>query len=114
MNFELERKWRESTASFKEDFGDQPDVQGMLFLIGVQELGKGIGTFSKDEKMNLMHIAICTILSSYGYYEYEGLDKEGWPHFKKLKDLPSLSTSQQERLLKEAIIEYLAAEIPVD
>lgn len=106
MNFELEKKFRGAIAPLKEQIGEEPDVQSVLFLIGVQELGMGFLTFKKDEKLNLMHIAICTVLEPYGYYEYDGRDDDDWPHFKVLKPLPPLSGDDQQDLMKEAIVEY--------
>ena len=87
-------------------FGDAIDIQGLLFIIGVQELGKGRVKLSKNEKLDVMHIAICTLLSPYGYYEYEGLDKEGWPHWKVSEQLPPLKPAQQQLLIKQAMIDY--------
>jgi hypothetical protein len=82
------------------------DLQAVLFLIGVQELGQGYRKFKKDEKVDLMHVALCTLLEPYGYYEYEGRDEQGWPHFSPVDKLPALDASQQERLVKEAAINY--------
>jgi hypothetical protein len=31
-----------------------------------------------------MHIAVCTLLMPSGYYELEGKDSDGWPHFRQL------------------------------
>ena len=87
-------------------FGTDIDEQAILFLIGVQELGKGKQKFSKNEKLDVMHIAICTLLTPYGYYEYEGLDADGWPHWKVNEKLPPLKPMQQQLLIKQAIVEY--------
>ena len=53
-----------------------------------------------------MHIAICKLLSRYGYYEFEGLDPEGWPHYKLVEELPTLKAGEQSVLMKEAIVYY--------
>jgi hypothetical protein len=82
------------------------DLDGILFLIGVQELGQGARKFSKDEKLNLLHIAICTVLQPYGYYQLKGLDPEGWPHFEIIEPLPQLKPGEQSRMMKEAVIQY--------
>lgn len=87
-------------------FGDDIDIQAVLFLIGLQELGQGKVKLSKNEKLDVMHIAICTLLSPYGYYEYKGVDEEGWPHWQVNEKLPPLKPIQQEALMKEAIVEY--------
>lgn len=108
MNNELEEKWNELLVSLSERFGDI-DLQGILFLIGVQELGKGYRKFTKDQKLDVMHIAVCTLLEPYGYYEYEGNDADGWPHWKVNEKLPPLKPVQQGLLMKEAIIDYFKA-----
>jgi hypothetical protein len=102
MNLEFQ----DVLKSLSPQFGDDIDVQAILFLIGVQELGKGKIKLSKNEKLDIMHIAICTLLSPYGYYEYKGVDEEGWPHWQVNEKLPPLKPMQQEILIKDAIIEY--------
>ena len=86
--------------------GDKIGVEGVLFLIGVQELGIGYKNFSKEEKQDILHIALCTILEPFGYYQYEGVDEQGWPHFSTTKSLPSLKRGEQTRLMKEGIVLY--------
>lgn len=87
-----------------------PDMKGVLFLIGVQELGKGPRQFSKEEKQDLMHIAICKVLSLSGYYKLAGLDEQGWPHWEAIKKLPFLDILSQENFLKIHIIRYFNEE----
>ena len=84
-----------------------PDVNAILLFIGVQELGRWKShKFKKEEKQDLMHIAVCILLSGEGYYEWDGLDTEGWPHFKKLKEFDLKGQEYQEQYLKEKIIQY--------
>ena len=104
MNSEVQ--FKDVLTQLSSQFGDDIDVQAILFIIGLQELGKGKLKLSKNEKLDVMHIAICTLLTPYGYYEYEGLDKDGWPHWKTNEKLPPLKPMQQEMLMKEAIVEY--------
>jgi len=82
------------------------DVQAMLFLIGVNELGMGYKDFSKSEKTDLLHVAVCTVLEPHGYYEFDGHDAENWPHFKLIQELPPLNDREQQHLMKEALIDY--------
>ena len=98
--------WKELVTKLNEKFGIEPDLQAILFLIGVQELGMGNKKFKKDDKVNLIHIAICTVLEPYGYYEFEGRDKDGWPHFKQKEQLPFLSAAEQNNLITRGVIEY--------
>ena len=78
----LKQDWEKLTQSLANTYGEEPDLQTILFLIGIQELGKGPMKYSKDEKQDLMHIAVCRLMSQFGYYELEGLDQDGWPHWK--------------------------------
>ena len=108
----LHRKWAHLRSSLEKLIGKRPrDLNSVLFLIGAQELGQGKRSFSKEEKQDLMHIAICKVLSSSGYYELEGLDKEGWPHWKLNKKLPHFDLLEQETLLKSHVIEYFESEM---
>lgn len=106
MDYEFERKWKDLLTHLGDKFGEELDLQGILFLVGVQELGMGFRKFKKDDKINLLHIAICTLLEPYGYYEFSGRDEDGWPHFEVLKTLPPLSKEQQDKLMRVSLIEY--------
>ena len=109
MDYDVELRFRELTKELEKNFGPDLDTQAILFLIGVQELGQGYKEFTKQEKTELFHIAICTLLEPYGYYEFEGRDEDGWPHFKLCKQLPPLEHKEQQFLLKEAMLEYFTA-----
>lgn len=106
MDHHVELRFQKLKSLLEEKFGEGMDVSSILFLIGVNELGTGFQKFKKEQKTDLMHIAICTLLEPYGYYEFEGRDEENWPHFKLLKNLPPLDNRQQQHLLKEGMIEY--------
>lgn len=104
---EVNRKWAELQLRIATDFdSDKPDIKVMLFLIGVQELGQGPRKFSKRQKEELMHIATCRLLSQLGFYELEGQDQDGWPHWKLVKPVPSYTMLEQEMLLKSLIVDY--------
>ena len=104
--YELKEKWRDLSTILEKQFGEKPNLQTVIFLIGVQELGKGYVNFTKDEKQDLMHIATCKLLSFWGYYELEGLDNEGWPHWKKCTDIPRLTLQHQDQLLRHSVLAY--------
>lgn len=104
---EVNQKWNILRDSIAQSFDmDLPDLKVMLFLIGVQELGKGPIKFSKREKEELMHIATCRLFSSMGFYELRGLDEEGWPHWELVKPIPNYTLLEQELILKSLIIDY--------
>lgn len=106
MDFDIELKFQEVKSKLETKFGEGMDTQAILFLVGVNELGIGYKDFTKQEKTDLLHVAICTLLEPYGYYEFEGRDEEQWPHFKLIKKLPNLNDRQQQHLMKEALISY--------
>ncbi len=110
-DIELDFRWQGLLRQLETSIGKKPaDLNSVLFLIGVQELGKGPIRFSKEEKQDLMHIAICKVMSYSGFYELEGLDEQGWPHWKLIKKLPRFDTLEQEKLLKMHILEYFDKE----
>jgi hypothetical protein len=110
-DLELDRKWALLLNELEKLIGKRPkDLNGVLFIIGMQELGKGAIRFSKEEKQDLMHIAICRVLSISGYYELEGTDKDGWPHWKPIKKLPRFDLLEQEKLLKMHVLDYFEQE----
>ncbi len=102
----VEKKWEELIVKLQDDFEEDLTLKSILFLIGVQELGQGIRDFDKEEKTNLLHIATCKLLSPFGYYKFENIDEDGWPHFEVVKDLEDLSSVSQELLMKKSIINY--------
>ena len=104
----LSQQWEILTQKLKEDFSlpMQLDIDRILYLIGIQELGKPHEDFSKEDKINLIHIATCCVLAPFGYYFLEYKDKEGWPFYRRVKDHLSLTEQEQQVLLKEAILSY--------
>lgn len=106
LSEDLQERWERIEEKFSLHFGKKPDLETILMLIGVQELRNSKTKFNKEEKQDLMHIAICTVLSDEGYYRLSNYDKEGWPHFEKLKSLPSYGVKEQEEFLKRHIVLY--------
>ena len=104
---EIDHKFRDTVQKkvFRQ-FKKNPDLNACLYLIGIRELGQAREKFSKEEKQDLMHIAICKLLSELGYYSLEGLDADGWPHWIAVKTFPKISIDEQEYLLKQQIIRY--------
>ena len=111
MDYAVEIKFKELVAKLEKTFGEGLDTQAIIFLIGVQELGTGFKKFSKQEKTELMHVAVCTLLMPYGFYKFTGRDEDNWPHFELVKELPPLDDRQQQHLIKEAIIDYFSDQL---
>jgi hypothetical protein len=106
---EINHEWEALRERLAKDFdSEKPDLKVILFLIGVQELGKGPRKFSKRQKEELMHIANCRLFSELGFYELEGLDQDGWPHWKLVKPIPHYTLLEQEMIIKSLIISYFS------
>ncbi|MFB1021703.1 MAG: hypothetical protein QMC40_02960 [Vicingaceae bacterium] len=107
MEIEFQKNWDVLANKINKRFDDTLDVESVLFVIGMQELGQVIDKFTKDQKLEVIHVAVCVILEPFGFYEFEGRDKDAWPHWKVVKELPRLDNNQQEQLIKEGILEYM-------
>ena len=104
----MKTKWNNLKTKLSVDFSDNEiiDLDSIIFLIGIQELGQFQKRFNKQKKLEVIHIAVCKLLSDYGYYEYDYTDNDGWPHYKLIKKLPNLKSGEQTILMKKAIINY--------
>ena len=105
---DLQIRWWKLEEKLIERFGKKPDMESILFLIGVQELNSDKKKFTKEQKQDLMHVAVCTILAPGGYYQLDGHDRDGWPHFRQLKEIPSMSLPEQENFMKDHILMYFS------
>jgi hypothetical protein len=105
-NDDLQTRWWNLEANFLERFGKKPDMEAVLFLIGIQETGFIKDKITKEQKQDLMHVAVCTLLAQSGFYILEGRDEEGWPHFKQVKEIPVLNVVDQENFLKDHVLLY--------
>lgn len=103
--------WKKVEVFFQKHFDtdEHPELDVILFLIGVQELGSGAQKYSKDDKLDLIHIAVCRLLQPYGYYNLSGY-KDGWPQYDKIMTMPPLKPNEQSILIRKAIIQYFLDE----
>ena len=106
--WELDFEWLRVRHVVKNSMkrSDLPNLNSILFLIGIQELGRFGDKFTKEEKQDLMHVAVCTLLEPEGYFKFKGRDADGWPHFETLKRVDIEGVKAQEKLLKEKVIQY--------
>jgi hypothetical protein len=106
--WQLEFEWGRVRRLVKEAFrkDQEPGLDVILYLIGIQELGLIKRSFTKEEKQDLMHIAVCKLLSFDGYYEFIGKDQDGWPHWELIAKLPFDNLEEQECYLKQKIVQY--------
>ncbi|HEY4154052.1 MAG TPA: hypothetical protein VGM24_01445 [Puia sp.] len=103
---DLQVRWWALEAKLMERFGKKPDMEALLFLVGIQELGEIRKKFTKEQKQDLMHVAVCSLFAQSGYYELEKVDEEGWPHFRQLKALPVMNMMEQENFMKDHMLLY--------
>ena len=111
---DLQARWWKLEEKLMARFGKKPDMEGILFLIGVQEHGALKEKYTKEQKQDLMHIAVCTLLSASGFYELEGVDEDGWPHFRQLKEVPPMSLKEQEDFIKDHVLLYFQNNLFLD
>lgn len=104
---DTESAWNSLLAHLEIVVGKRPaDLNSVLFLIGIQELGRGPKRFSKEQKQDLLHIGICRVMSLSGYYAFEGYDADGWPMWTLLKAIPQAGLLEQEGLIKANVLLY--------
>lgn len=105
---ELKERWNILVEKLSAQFadGDPLELDAIIYLVGIQELGQFDRKYKKDDKLDLMHIAICRLLEPYGYYEFDFFDEDGWPHYNIKEELPPLKAGEQSVLMKEAIVGY--------
>jgi hypothetical protein len=102
--------WERLQQKLKERFDGEMDYDAILFMIGLQELGKPFKKYKKDQKLEVMHVAICTLLEPFGFYKFIGHDADGWPHWELQENLPFLDAKQQNKLIIDSIIDYFKRE----
>jgi hypothetical protein len=104
----FDARWQAVMEMLEGRFGKQPDMEAILFLIGMNEYGQlpHRYKFTKEQKQDLMHVAVCTLLAQVGVFRLAGHDEEGWPHFEAVTAVPAAGLAQEEQLLKECVVQY--------
>lgn len=107
-DWEIEFEWLRIRHYVKDSLGrtELPDLNGVLYMIGIQELGRWDKAFTKEQKQDLMHIAICRLLAYDEHYDFIGRDEDGWPHYKLIKPVPKTDVEVQEQLIIQKVIQY--------
>jgi len=103
---DLQQRWWNLEAMLVERFNKKPDLETILFLIGIQEFGQIREKFTKEQKQDLMHVAVCSLLSQSGIYELDRVDEDGWPHYRQIKPMPEMNMIEQENFIKDHILLY--------
>lgn len=103
-----EERWLSLTIWLAEQFGKAPDLNAVLLLIGTQEVQQLDIEFTKEQKQDLMHVATCTLLEPLGHYAFLGKDGDGWPHWRLVERVSSMTLREQEALLRRRVVEYFS------
>ncbi len=106
----IKDKWFKIRELIEKVFKKTPDLSAILYIIGMRELGKAQTKFSKEEKVRLMHIATCRVLSTSGHYKLTGIDSKEWPVWELVEKLPNQDLLEQEMYLRHHIINYFEEE----
>ena len=99
-DIELKDRWEILVVKLSAQFadGDPLELDAIIYLVGVQELGQYHKKYKKDDKLDLMHIAICRLLESTSRYL--------WEYYTIKEELPPLKSGEQSVLMKQAIVDY--------
>ena len=103
-------KWKAVIAFLETRFDKEMDIKAILFILGIQSLGRPSDEFSKEEKMDLMNLGFCEIAALSGFFVKADEDKDGWPIWNQAKALPKMSTKEQEQFIKAHVIKYFESE----
>ncbi len=107
-NWELNFKWLRLQHFIRDKFKMEvlPNIDTVLFLTGIQKLGKIQDDYSKEDKLSITTLGMCEILKQEGYFEETGIDDEGWPVWKELKPFEPESDIKGQEILKINAIDY--------
>jgi hypothetical protein len=100
----LQQNWLIFESRLTERLGQKPDFDGILLFVGIKEACLPPKNFTETEKVNLMQMAVCTVLVPARYYELFWVEDSGWPHYNQLQRLPEMTASAKEEFLKPYIL----------
>ena len=105
----LTSRWERLRAWLGERFGRaEPDLEAILFLIGVQSVGRGFEPkLEKETKQDLIMEGTYCAFETLGLYACVGADADGLGVWERTDvRLPTLSVEGQETLLRLAVLRY--------
>ncbi|MCX7907078.1 MAG: hypothetical protein N2561_06030 [Bacteroidetes bacterium] len=109
---DLDRRWERLCKRLAARFGKSPSLEGVLFLIGLRELGLGYEPgLEKEAKQDLIQEGANYALAALGYLEPMGREPHtGFTQWRSLRPLDKpLDPDKQERLLRWAAWRYFLA-----
>ena len=104
---EHDHYWEVLVADIEARFGRMPDIDAILFLIGVQSVGRGFEPdLPKERKQSLIMEGSYLAFETLGVYHRMGLERNGFWIWEKTADVPELGLEDQEKLLQIGILNY--------
>ena len=100
------KNWNELCSLLAEKFGTEADLNSVLFLIGMRERGLTFQPFSKEEKMNLIHLGSCVLYPEMGLTENIGTDRDGWPLFVQRTVAADIPEERKHKVLQDCALRY--------
>lgn len=101
------KNWAIFKEEFKTNYKQHPSTLSALFVIGLEQLQNlNINTLSKEEKQDVIHVGLCTLLEQEGIYTREEIDQDGWPHFKPTNKAEIINIEKQENYIRKLILTY--------
>lgn len=108
----LDGRWERLKTWLDARFGRDTNLEGILFLIGIQSRGQGFEPkLGKEVKQDLIMEGTYRAFEALGLYRRAGTDAEGGPVWVRAGDVPRLSVDRQEKLLRVAILAYFEREV---
>jgi hypothetical protein len=110
----LKDRWDSLVSEISTRFGRKPDIDSLLFLIGVQSVGRGYEPdIPKERKQSLIMEGSYLAFETIGVYQRVGMERNGFWIWQKNFDLPELTVDEQEKLLQVGILNYFE-QVPLD
>jgi hypothetical protein len=108
---DFNEQWETFLLKASKAFNVMANYEFLLFIIGIQELGQGYKAYSKQEKMDLINLALSKLMTLNGMMVETGRDNEGWPTFEVVGDKKELLPSELDKVLKISMMAYFEKEL---
>ena len=107
----LKARWDVLIVRLADRFQRTPDIEALLFLIGIQSVGRGYEPeLPKERKQSLIMEGSYLAFETLGVYSRVGMERNGFWIWEKNFDLPKMSVEDQEKLLQIGILNYFDEE----
>ncbi len=103
----LALRWDTLCVWIRSHFKREASLEGVLFLIGIQERGKGFEPkIPRHKKEAIIMDGTYLAFETIGLYRRTGMEADGAWIWERVIPLPGLDVEAQEKLLKLAVLRY--------